>query len=219
MSQNTLPDEVSKLDKLNATAPVGGLETEKTVVPTTSFSSFMHPAGQTPMATAGKASMISPFDLAQGQPMVAQGPTIDNMYAQVANTQSTMDDLQSNINYPNLKLKSSHKYILKNKLTDANANLRAGNAKMGADIPPEPNPATFSGPLAKFLSYLTDGQNQLVAAKTQLQNLKDKGENLNPADMLLVQIKLNKAQQELDFSSIMLSKAVDDFKTLMGVQL
>ena len=218
MTQNPLPEDISRTDRIVATPPVGA-ETGKVTIPTTSFSSFMHPPGQTPLATAGKASMISPFELAQGQPMVAQGSTIDTLYAQVTNTQSTMDDLQSNLNYPNLKLKSSHKYILKNKLTDANANLRAGNAKMGADIPQEPNPATFTGPLAKFLSYLTDGQNQLVAAKTQLQNLKDKGDSLSPADMLLVQIKLNKAQQELDFSSVLLSKAVDNFKTLMGVQL
>jgi hypothetical protein len=171
-------------------------------------------------ATAGKSQMVSPFELAQGQP-VSTGPTVDTLLGQVNSMQGTMGDLHNQLNYPNLKLKSSHKYILNNKLSDANTNLRAANNKMGAEAPAEPSlsNAQGQGPLAKFLWYLTDGQNQLIGAKKQLQDLKTKGTSLSPADMMLIQIKMNKAQQEIEFSTIMLSKAVEDFKSLMQVQL
>ena len=69
------------------------------------------------------------------------------------------------------------------------------------------------------MNYLADGQQQLVSAQRQLQSLKAKGDSLAPADFLLIQVKLNKAQQELDFTSVLLSNAVSGFKTLMNVQL
>ena len=69
------------------------------------------------------------------------------------------------------------------------------------------------------MNYLADGQQQLASAQRQLQSLKAKGDSLAPADFLLVQVKLNKAQQELDFTSVLLANAVSGFKTLMNVQL
>nr|NGX26748.1 hypothetical protein [Chlamydiota bacterium] len=76
-----------------------------------------------------------------------------------------------------------------------------------------------SGPLQKFLGLVTDGQNQLEAAKQKLTDLSAKGEDLRPAEMLMIQIKLNKAQQELEYSSLLLGKAVDDLKMMMNIQL
>ena len=73
--------------------------------------------------------------------------------------------------------------------------------------------------MGKFLNYIGDGQANLAAAQQQLMNLKGKGDALKPADFLAIQIKLAHAQQEIEYASIMLSKAVDDFKTLMNIQL
>jgi len=73
--------------------------------------------------------------------------------------------------------------------------------------------------LQRFLSLISDGQNQLEAAQEQLASLQKRGESLSPGDMLLVQIKLNKAQQEIEYSSLLLSKAIDDMKMMMNIQL
>jgi hypothetical protein len=37
--------------------------------------------------------------------------------------------------------------------------------------------------------------------------------------MLLIQVKMNKAQQALEYSSVLLGKAVEDIKTLFNVQI
>ena len=104
-------------------------------------------------------------------------------------------------------------------MSEANANLRAANAKMGANIPPEPALSNFQGPLGRFLAYLSDGQQQIESAKAHLENLKDKGANLTPGDFLLIQVKMNKAQQQLEYSSVLLANAVNAIKQLSQVQL
>jgi hypothetical protein len=213
-----LPGDISSTDRIVQMAPVGS-ESKEMGLPMQSFSSFMQGSQASPMLAAGKATMISPFDLAHGQPMLAQAPTFATLVAQVNSAQSTMGDLSQQLSYPNLKLKASQKYLLKNKLTDANANLRIANLKMGANVPDAPDMSQFTGPLGKFIGYLSDGQSQLEAAKQQLQSLKDKGAHLTPGDFLLIQVKMNKAQQELEFSSVLLSNAVQDFKMMMQVQL
>src|SRR5271170_5520382 len=115
--------KISAADKLEATTPIG--PDHKTMnVPTQAFASMMQEGTTTPMANAGKAPMISPFDLAHGQPPLAQAPTLETLLAQVNGAQSTMGDMANQLSYPNLKLKSSQKYLLKNKLTDANASFR-----------------------------------------------------------------------------------------------
>ena len=52
-----------------------------------------------------------------------------------------------------------------------------------------------------------------------IQNMKLKGGSLSPAALLTIQVKLAKAQQELEYSSVLLSKAVDDIKTMFNIQL
>lgn len=143
------------------------------------------------------------------------------MLTQVKHAHSTLGDISNQLNTPKLKLRSSDKYLLKNKLNNTTANLRAVNAKLGTneEKQEEALPAKFQGPLGRFMNLLADGQQQLVSAQKQLQSLKSKGSSLAPADFLLIQVKLNKAQQELDFTSVLLSNAVSGFKTLMQVQL
>jgi hypothetical protein len=214
-----LPAGLQDPGRIFETAPIPGSAAEKggVTVPTQQFSTFMKPG--TPMETAGKSSMISPFGLMQGQPPLAQAPTMETLLAQINNVQSTMGDINSQLNTPGLKLKSSTKYLVKGKLADANDNLRTFNSKIGGDVPAEPNISEFKGPLGRFFAYLTDGQNQMESAKQQLQGLKDKGTSISPGDFLLIQVKLNKAQQLLEFTSVLLSNAVSDIKQMMQIQL
>jgi hypothetical protein len=214
-----LPGDIEDPGRIFATTPIGGSAAEKSglAVPTQQFSSLMKTG--TPMENAGKSPMISPFALMQGQPPLAQAPTMGTLLAQINTVQSTMGDINSQLNTPNLKLKASTKYLVKSKLTDANDNLRTFNAKVGGSMPAEADVSKFSGPLGRFFAYVTEGQNQMESAKQQLQNLKDQGSHLSPGDFLLVQVKLNKAQQLLEFTSVLLSNAVSDIKQLMQVQL
>jgi hypothetical protein len=219
MVDKPIPKDIEDPGRIFETTPIGGGESEKggLAVPTQQFSAFMKPGN--PMETAGKSPMISPFGLMQGQPPLAQAPTMETLLAQVNNVQSTMGDINSQLNTPNLKLKASTKYLVKSKLTDANDHLRTANVKLGGQMPEEADISKFTGPLGRFFAYLTDGQNQMNSAKQQLQNLKDQGANLSPGDFLLIQVKLNKAQQLLEFTSVLLSNAVSTIKQMMQVQL
>ena len=107
---------------------------------------------------------------------------------------------------PDLKFKRQHQYLLQNKLSDANDHLRAANNRLG--LPPTEADATptQAGPIEKFLGYVTDSQNQLLAAQNKLQDLSNSGQQLNPGSLLLLQVQLGQAQQELEYASTLLGK-------------
>jgi hypothetical protein len=220
MPEKLMPDDVNPPDRIGSIMPIGE-EPGSLASSTQSFSSFMQNAPVSSEIQTAKSQMISPFELAQQGPksgLVA--PNLGTIMSQVQLAEGTMSGIQNQLSYPDLKLKGSQKFVVKNKLSDVNDSLRSANAKLGA---PEASATAISsgatGPLARYLDYVADGMNQLESAKRQIANLKTKGTSMSPADYLMIQIKMNKAQQELDFTTVLLSKAVDDFKTLMNVQL
>lgn len=213
MVDEILPSDIQDPGRISPTKPVStGESGQGTTQP---FASFMKGS---PTASAS-SSMISPFALMQGNTPLATTPNMDTLLGQVQGMQGTSKDIQNQLGTPHLKLKASTKYLLKNKLSESTDHLRSLNASLGTKAPSAPPLPSVAGPLGKFLNYITDGQAQMEAAKQQLQNLKANGASLSPGDFLLVQVKMNKAQQLLEFSSVLLSTAVSDIKQMMQVQL
>lgn len=222
--------DLSNAERISPTVRIG--EDNKALPTGQPFSSFMK-TGESPLANTGKTPMISPFDLMQSghSSIPQQAATTDDLLGKVSRAHNTIENITNqlkdasqlkNASQLQFKLRSSDKYLIKDKLKNTTASLRTVNAKLGVneEKPEQETPPTkFQGPLGKFMNYLADGQQQLVSAQRQLQSLKAKGDSLSPADFLMVQIKLNKAQQELDFTSVLLANAVSGFKTLMNVQL
>jgi hypothetical protein len=213
---NTTPGPKPPVSPIGPPKSVGGNDSGPPASPGQSFENFMKPKGAgSPGQVQGAAS---PFALAQGQAL-ATTPTFDTLVSQTVAAQTALGGVQTQLTTPNLKLKASQKYLLRNKLSEADAHLRSANAKMGVEPGPEPQLPAGSGPIQKFLAFVNDGQAQIDSAKEQLNKMKERGESLSPGDMMLIQIKINKAQQEIEFSAMLLSKAVDDIKTLMNVQI
>lgn len=206
------PDRLDPLQKIGEDKQPGG---PTPLSQPGSFEEYMQKAGQTP---TGKPPGVSPFDLAHQQTPLTQGPTFDSLLAQTKSVQGMLGDINNDLQTKNLKLKQSDRASLRSKMTSANQYLKAANVKLGAEVP-EPPPSTSRGIVGKFLDYVSEGQSNIVAAQQQLMNLKQKGENLKPADFLAIQLKLAHAQQEIEYASIMLSKAVEDLKTLFNIQL
>jgi hypothetical protein len=178
------------------------------------FSDYMkeEPVGKgiqspTPMQALSPASTI-------GGP-----PTIATMQEQIRATSSQLGDLNQKLNTPNLKLKPSQKFLVKSKLEDAHQNIRDSAQKLGVDVGPPLDLRGQQNPIAKFIALLGDGQNQLESAQQMLSKYAESNEQVNPADLLLAQVKIGRAQQQIDFSSVVLSKAVEDIKTLFNVQI
>lgn len=211
-----LPKDVSGTERIEGMMPVGGSDNPPEAG---AFQNLLQKQSTAQMPKTTFAT--SPFELARGgAPQLATGPSLATLNTQVLKAQTTLGDINNMLATPNLKVKPSSKYILRNKLSEATQQLHTVNSKVGGELPKEEQelPA-MSGPFAKFLSYVGGSQVALANTQKQLQSLAEKQESLNPAEMLFVQIKLNKAQQLLDYSSVLLSKAIDDMKSLFSIQL
>lgn len=180
------------------------------------FAAYMEP-NQTQSVTP--ASTTSPMDLARPTTPLTTQPTFDSIKGQMDMTSSSLGDLNNKLNTPNLKLKPSQKYLLRNKLTEANTQIRDVAAKTGVEVGPPVSPLSRNNPVAKFLSLVTDGENQINQTQAMLTKMTQDNSSLKPTDLMLMQVKLTKAQQELEYSSALLSKAVDDIKVLFNVQI
>jgi hypothetical protein len=219
IKSSPLPNDTDSPDRIQSTKPIGPGEKQLAPAVTTGqpFASYMQTEGAGP-AAAKPAGQVSPFDLAHGQALT-QTPNINTLLAQVNSAQSGLGDIVNQLNTPNLKLKQSSKYILKNKLSDAESHLRATNTKLGGKEIPPPQMEPGAGPIQKLIAYAANGQNNLQEAERVLKELQAKGDQLNPGDMLQIQIKLNQAQLEIQYSSVLLSTAVEDMKTLFNITL
>lgn len=214
-----VPSPKDVISRSPVTPAVGEGQSKSTSDTINTFSSYMKSGEANPLVASGKTPQVSPFDLAHGK-VAAPGPTLASLQDQAKMASTTLGDVSNQLNTPKLKLKQSTKYLLKNKLSSAKGHILSASNKVGAPIVgDEEEKKGGGGPLERFVGLVTSGQNQLEATKQRLSEIANSGHEMNPADMLLVQIKLNKAQQELEYSSLLLGKAVDDLKMMMNIQL
>lgn len=213
-----MTDPTNPTERLDGIKPIGEDRGAPGQLPTSSFQSYMEAPAKNPLAQA-QGSTLSPFDLGHGKTTMTASPTLDTLVSQTKMAHTSLGDISAQLSTPNLKLKQSQKLLLRNKLTEANTHLRSASATMGAEVPKEKIVPPGAGPVQKFLGYVSDGQTMMDSAIQQLASLKDKQGTLTPGDFLLIQLKLNKAQQEIEYSSVLLSKVIDDMKTLMNIQL
>lgn len=215
-----VPDEINDVDKLDPTRSVGGSQDEGQKMPDKSFSDYMEE--KTPGVQPGTEASPSPIELAQQQNakgLQLGNPTHDSVLAQMESSSSVLGDIQNQLNTKNLKLKPSQKYLLRNKLSESNAMIRSAAQKLGANVGPMPTGLSKKSPIAKFLALAADSQVQLNGAKTEIQQLAKGGGQINSGKLMMVQVKLSKAQQELEYTSVLLSQAVGDVKTLFNIQI
>ena len=214
----------SPTDPVNASGPgkVGPNKiTEKGSTTSPDKSTFETYKEQAPSATTPQAttsSEISPMDLAS-KSAITSTPTAQTLTTQARTAQDTLGEIEKNLKTPNLKLKKSQSDLLNTKLNNANDHLANANKTMGANVPDDQSVAKNASPATKFLSLVTDGQNKLVQAQQQLQGISQSGATIKPADMLLVQVKLSQAQQEVEYSSVLLSQVVNSIKQTLNIQL
>lgn len=210
MSQD-INSQVPRIDRIESTPSIGGAG--EGGVAGKPFSEYMQQPTQ-----SQPTSQVSPMDLARQQTSPQGVATADSVSSQMKNASSSLTDIQNQLNTPNLSLKPSQKYLLRNKLQEANTHIRSAAEKVGVDVGPPINGVSRNNPMSKFLNFVTDGEKQLSQAQTHLKTAADNGK-LGPAELMLMQLKLTKAQQEIEYSSTLLSKAVDDIKTVFNVQI
>lgn len=212
-----LPTGPTDIDKIDELTPVEGPGGGKKMPKEGEFASMMkeEKTSTQPGATPNK---ISPMELGEQNKISTKPPTFEDIHNQMKTVSGSLGDVQNQLQTKGLKLKQSQKYLLRNKLTTANDQIRQVAKKVGVDTGPPPDLSGKKSPITKFLSLVADGQNQLNSATAEVQKLND-SKQMNPGDFLLIQLKLQKAQQELDYSSVLLGKAVDMIKQLFNIQV
>lgn len=130
-----------------------------------------------------------------------------------------IDGVKEKLASPNLELKSSVQNLLKSKLTHIDESLKVAMNRAGIEYTPEMTTSkSLSNPIEQFMGYLTHGQYQLNRLANDVQFMSS-SKNFTPADMLAIQIKVGFVQNELEFFSNLLNKALESTKTIMNVQV
>ncbi len=204
-----------------ASEPVGQPIAPK---PTTDFESYMQGAPTkpsmpgTPGAPDGPASPITGPGAMQGPKLSSAGVSFNSLLSQVNTAQDSLGTVHKQLGDQKLKLKRSQTHLVRQKLSDANEQIRSSGTKLGANMPePQISPGTLG--VGRFIAMVNYGQDQLVAVQQQLQELSARGEQLNPADMLAVQVKMNLAQQAIEYTSTLLGKVIQSITQIINTQL
>ncbi|MEX0961713.1 MAG: hypothetical protein WDZ28_02520 [Simkaniaceae bacterium] len=170
--------------------------------------------------TASKAEGPSPFELPGGGRQGGyEAPSMDSVLEQMNTTNDHLSTINDHLSQKNLKLKQSQKYLLNNKLQEAQSQVRSVAGKTGAEVQELPSDGVRQNPVMKFMGMVQDSQNQVNSAAQQIHSMKDSGGSMNPGDLLMVQVKLQKANTELEYSSVLLSSVSSDIKTIFNIQI
>jgi len=180
------------------------------------FSSLLQTSSETPQ----EAIPLSPMQLSHAA--TAGPPNPQHFLSQLQMAQNSMLNIREHVQTPNLALKPSQANLVKKKLSNANEYLESAYKKLGGTLDQgeeKEDQQKGSGPIAQFLNHLTSGLRLIDSAAMQAKHVSALRKQLSPGDYLLIQLKLAKAQQELEFTSTLLSKSIDGFKQIMSVQL
>lgn len=196
--------------------------TEKPIVPQTptGFDSYMEgTAGkQTPPGTPPAVGGPTPMDLARPPAISTAGISYDSILAQAKVAKDTLGTVEKQLNDQSLKLKRSQSHLIKQKLDDANSHLRAAGSKLGTSIPEDKMPPGTGG-ISRFLAMVNSGQDKLEEVQRQLQQLAASGQQMNPADLMAIQIKMGLASQEIEYTSTLLGKVIQSTTQIINTQL
>ncbi len=172
------------------------------------FQSLMHE--KTPGA-------ITPLQISP-QKVSSNSPSMEGLLKQIDTTQGSIKNLQNNLEFPQLKLKKAHERLIKDKLQNVISDIGGAAKASKTPLVPPTNTENMQ-PIAKFLSFIGDGHSQLDSVKGNLSEMVKKNKNISPANMLLMQVKIAEAQQNIEFSSILLSKVIDGIKQTLNIQI
>ncbi|MDE3055580.1 MAG: hypothetical protein KGI80_02645 [Verrucomicrobiota bacterium] len=185
------------------------------------FQSFMEQGPTAPTGTAPSPMTLSKPGVASTPPTMESLQTqAESLYKGLGVVENQLTTLRGLPLHP---LKRSQATLLKNKLEDVRDTSKNIAGKLGVETPSpkveigedEPD----GGVLTRFLSYIGDGQNQLLAVQKKIEEMGKQNGTINPADMIAIQVKMGIAQQEIEYSSMLLGKVMSSITTVMNIQL
>ena len=142
------------------------------------------------------------------------------LVAQADKVVKQIESIKTKLVTPELDLKPSTQTLLQNKLSHIDENLRVALSKAGLEYNPNSHLENKAvNPIERFLGFLTNGQQQLASLGNEVTQMHLNGQEITPANMLRIQMKVGYISQEIEFFSAVLNKALDSTKTIMNVQV
>lgn len=92
-------------------------------------------------------------------------------------------------------------------------------SRTGAEYAPPPGPEKSQNVINRFLGLLTDSQDKLEKLTADIKSVDNGKQPFSPATMLVLQMKVGQMQQEIEFFTTVLNKALESTKTIMNVQV
>lgn len=143
-----------------------------------------------------------------------------NIAVQATELIAQLDELKHKLSStPNLEIKSSVQTLLRNKLSHIDESLKIALNKAGVEYVPPVAQKNLATPIERFLGFLTDAQNQLQGLGGEVEAIALQKGEISPAAMLAIQVKVGYVQQEIEFFTSLLNKALESTKTIMNVQV
>lgn len=172
-----------------------------------------------------KLSPIDEMSIGQGKIERLKPVTVDQIVEQAEETRASIQAPITRIEEaratnPNARVSSAHDAILTDKLIHVDSSLKTALNKVGVEVTAqEIQQSMGQKPLVKFLNMLSNSDRQLYTLVGEITALNSTKERLTPEKLLAVQIKLSFVQQELEFFTNVLNKALEGTKTIMNVQV
>ena len=210
------PDKLGNSDRIEPTRPID----KETHAPDTAkipFSEYMNEKENLPVAESKGPSPYEPTVKAGIHP----SPTPETLQNQMTAAKGSLDTVKTHLDYLHSKqatLPPSQQSLLRNQLGEASGHLRSVAAKTGVPVPDlEINP-NRQNPVERFLSMVTGGQQLLNGSMAKISQMQLNPGQYSAPDFLSIQAQMMRAQQCLDYSSVLLGKAVASLKELYGTQ-
>lgn len=231
MAQQNLHDKIDKIEKVTETRAPASIEFEQHFEPESRlapnrehFDNLMgapvtSDVGESRKVVTGKNSIVD--EVANVGRLVDQARrgSPQELIAQAQETVGRINELKEKLNSPNLEIKSSVQQVLSNKLSHIDDNLKIALSRSGIEYTPPPVADKSQNSIERFLGLLSDGQDKLNALSTDISRMDSQGMQFSPATMLVLQMKVGVMQQEIEFFSALLNKALESTKTIMNVQV
>lgn len=171
-----------------------------------------------------RTSLIEELQLSEQKIQRLQPASIEQITAQAEDLRGaikpSIEKLETTLQEnPQAKLSPVYEAQLSQRLVHIDSSLRSAVGSVGAEVGAKPAAAPSTNPLVKFMSYLTTSDRKLQNLLGEVKALDVTNKRLTPEKLLAIQIKLGFVQQELEFFTNVLNKALEAVKTTMNVQI
>ncbi len=217
---------VSKVDKKGAN-PIQEMEIEPEAIAQPDkekFDSIMvdQTRGVAPIEAnkmdQGRVSLMDEMNQLNHRVDGLKGASPQEFLAQAEDVMGQMEKLKAKLSTTTTPVSGASEDVLKNKLTHIDDNIKVALDRAGVEYSPS-SKVEGQNPIERFLSLLTDSQARLESITTDVQALSLNKQEITPAAMLSLQIKVGFIQQEMELFTSLLSKSLESTKTIMNVQV